>query len=180
MRINTNIVMMIGVFYLLTACQTEKQKNRDSNDIRLETTDNDPVEPEMQIVFADTETKLIFDTYLKLKNELVASNVTGVQKSATALSVALGEDKKDIMQLAEDIAALEDLESQRILFEQASILLEPEFKSLLTSGTIYKQYCPMAFNNNGSFWFSDEEQIANPYFGDKMLRCGSVTEKIEK
>jgi hypothetical protein len=37
----------------------------------------------------------------------------------------------------------------------------------------------MARNNQGGFWLSDDEEIRNPYFGDKMLTCGSVTEKLK-
>jgi hypothetical protein len=37
----------------------------------------------------------------------------------------------------------------------------------------------MAFNNKGDFWLSDNEEVLNPYFGDKMLRCGEVVEVIE-
>jgi Cu(I)/Ag(I) efflux system membrane fusion protein len=37
----------------------------------------------------------------------------------------------------------------------------------------------MAFNNEGAYWLSDSEQIRNPYFGDKMLTCGVVKEKLQ-
>ncbi len=45
--------------------------------------------------------------------------------------------------------------------------------------TIFVQHCPMADNNNGADWLSLDKQIRNPYFGDKMLTCGSVTETIK-
>ncbi len=35
-------------------------------------------------------------------------------------------------------------------------------------------YCPMAFGNKGAYWLQKENQIANPYFGAKMLRCGEI------
>ncbi len=44
---------------------------------------------------------------------------------------------------------------------------------------LYVQHCPMAFNNTGASWLSDKEQVSNPYFGDKMLRCGSVEATID-
>jgi hypothetical protein len=37
----------------------------------------------------------------------------------------------------------------------------------------------MAFDNRGAHWLSDESTIKNPYFGDKMLTCGSVEEVVE-
>jgi Cu(I)/Ag(I) efflux system membrane fusion protein len=32
----------------------------------------------------------------------------------------------------------------------------------------------MAKGNQGADWLSTEEQIRNPYFGDKMMKCGTV------
>ena len=39
---------------------------------------------------------------------------------------------------------------------------------------VYYQFCPMAFDNKGAYWLSSTEEISNPYFGDKMLHCGST------
>jgi hypothetical protein len=46
-------------------------------------------------------------------------------------------------------------------------------------GSVYVAYCPMANNNEGANWLSNDKEIKNPYFGDKMLRCGSVKETIQ-
>jgi len=36
------------------------------------------------------------------------------------------------------------------------------------------------FNNGkGANWLSKEPAIQNPYYGNKMLTCGSVTETIK-
>lgn len=45
--------------------------------------------------------------------------------------------------------------------------------------TLYYQYCPMAMDNNGAYWLSESKEIENPYFGDKMLKCGSTKETLE-
>jgi Protein of unknown function (DUF3347) len=44
---------------------------------------------------------------------------------------------------------------------------------------IYHEFCPMAFNEKGAAWLSSESEIKNPYFGDKMLECGEVTDSIK-
>lgn len=44
---------------------------------------------------------------------------------------------------------------------------------------LYLQHCPMAFNNAGGDWLSDVAAVRNPYFGDRMLKCGRVMETIE-
>jgi len=43
----------------------------------------------------------------------------------------------------------------------------------------YYQFCPMAFNNKGAYWFSNMKKINNPYFGEKMLTCGQTREVFE-
>jgi hypothetical protein len=37
----------------------------------------------------------------------------------------------------------------------------------------------MANENNGADWISAEKNIRNPYFGDKMLTCGTVKTVID-
>ena len=45
-------------------------------------------------------------------------------------------------------------------------------------GGAYRAYCPMALDNRGASWLTPEEQVLNPYFGDRMLRCGSIEETL--
>jgi Cu(I)/Ag(I) efflux system membrane fusion protein len=42
------------------------------------------------------------------------------------------------------------------------------------SEKLYLQHCPMADNDRGADWLSQEESIVNPYFGNSMLTCGEV------
>jgi Cu(I)/Ag(I) efflux system membrane fusion protein len=44
---------------------------------------------------------------------------------------------------------------------------------------LYLVFCPMAFDNKGAFWISADKEIRNPYFGDKMLKCGEVKRKFK-
>jgi len=44
--------------------------------------------------------------------------------------------------------------------------------------TVYQINCPMAFNNTGANWLSLQPEVVNPYFGDKMLNCGSVVDSV--
>lgn len=44
--------------------------------------------------------------------------------------------------------------------------------------TLYLQHCPMAFDDEGGDWLLDQEDILNPYYGSKMLRCGEITREI--
>lgn len=43
---------------------------------------------------------------------------------------------------------------------------------------LYRQYCPMANNENGASWISKNKQIINPYLGQRMLNCGTTEEVL--
>ena len=49
----------------------------------------------------------------------------------------------------------------------------------LANKTAYYQFCPMANNDKGAYWFSETEEIRNPYFGDTMMGCGETKETIK-
>ena len=86
----------------------------------------------------------------------------------------------DLVRVSEKIKDSDDLEVQRENFEQLSILFYDLAGNGQFAGTkIYKQFCPMAFNNKGSYWLSVDKEIVNPYFGDRMLHCGAVQEVFE-
>ena len=44
---------------------------------------------------------------------------------------------------------------------------------------LYHDHCPMAQDNKGAMWLSETKEIRNPYFGDKMMTCGSVERNDE-
>ncbi|MDP4747411.1 MAG: efflux RND transporter periplasmic adaptor subunit, partial [Algoriphagus sp.] len=50
----------------------------------------------------------------------------------------------------------------------------------LSQQVVYKDYCPMAFDNKGGYWLSETEDIRNPYFGASMLSCGEVKQTYQK
>ncbi len=45
-------------------------------------------------------------------------------------------------------------------------------------GPVYRLHCPMAFDDQGADWLQRVENVANPYFGDAMFRCGVVEETV--
>ena len=78
-----------------------------------------------------------------------------------------------------EITLLNAIDNQRIHFQRISDMMINLSKGFSTfEQPLYVQYCPMANNNNGAYWLSKEAQIRNPYFGDKMLRCGEVKQTL--
>ena len=76
------------------------------------------------------------------------------------------------------ITESKDLETKREALSPLSDQLYQTIKKFQVTTDGFRQYCPMAFDNQGAFWLSDSDEILNPYFGDAMLTCGNVEEEL--
>ncbi len=145
---------------------------KDSSTTSLEGSDINKVEAEK-----------IISSYLELKNDLVNSKSEKAGKSAGEIVEVLllkkDEFSQGISAEAENIMKSMVLEDQRKHFSSLTKLIYTLANEADVDKELYYQYCPMAFNNNGAYWLSSESEIRNPYFGDKMLRCGSTKEIIQ-
>ena len=118
------------------------------------------------------------EKYLAVKDALILTDAREAQKAASAF---LAINKNDALQASlETIAGTTNVAVQRKAFEALSESMYSFVKTKGAEVTLYKQYCPMAFNNKGAYWLSAEKRVDNPYFGDRMLHCGSVQEVIEE
>ncbi len=133
-------------------------------------------------MFKDSKLGAAYEHYVHVKDALVASKGGEAKKGAVELQKAL----KDIngstaaLKSASEIAATADLEEQRKAFSMLSNEMATLVKGgKLSMGMLYLDYCPMANGNTGAYWLSNEKPIKNPYFGDSMLKCGSVKEMIQ-
>lgn len=126
---------------------------------------------------ADVAVELsLVDSYLALKDALVATDPAKAQESAAKfLAVNNNEAMKESLTV---ISSTTDVAQQRVAFETLSMKMYDVIKADGTDVPLFKQYCPMAFNNKGAFWLAAETEINNPYFGSQMLRCGSIQETI--
>jgi outer membrane murein-binding lipoprotein Lpp len=122
--------------------------------------------------------KTTLAAYFQLKDALVNDDAAQAKEKATALADATGSYGDQLNEYALAIGETDDIEAQREAFEALSIALYDLAKEGGAGITVYKQYCPMAFDDKGAFWLSNEKQVLNPYFGASMLRCGMVQEEI--
>lgn len=169
----TNIFAFV-LTVLVFSCKENKTSNvENSNDqVSVKTM----ARKDSKITFNSAEARVIFDRYIELRNALIESDAEKASKAAMEFDSIEGGDYGKINEVVILIGASDELESQRLLFSELTTLLEPVIKDQLAGGAIYKQYCPMAFNNDGASWLSAESVIRNPYFGSKMLNCGKITE----
>ena len=129
----------------------------------------------------------LLDSYLNLKDALVASNREKAQQLAgvgAKKAQELTYMEKDEMgkshfskieELFSDISKTDALEAQRnhfIMLSENMIKVGHGMKDL--GKQIFVQHCPMANSNKGANWLSAEKEIKNPYYGEAMLTCGSV------
>lgn len=138
--------------------------------------------------------------YFEVKDALVESDTLKVNKAATSLSRAseglkvneISGDTSGVIKetalsfsgtitgSAQALAAESTLENKRKEFEMISDALWSLARTVKYEGPkVYYQFCPMAFENKGAYWMSREAKIRNPYFGDKMLSCGSTQDSLE-
>lgn len=148
--------------------------------------------------FTQSYDTLLF-AYYALKDALVASDASAADAAAAKLkmaadSIQLNELDSDSTGLIRETATSyigtinvsvdallqeKDLEAKRKEFEIISDALWSLTRTVqYQGGTVYYQFCPMAFNNKGAYWLSNSNQIRNPYFGDKMLKCGSTQDSL--
>ncbi len=135
----------------------------------------------------------IIDAYLKIKNALVNDDKSGATSGATDLLKAFSDfdmtklskeqhtEYMDILENAQEQAehiVKSPIDHQREHFDVLTEDINDIISLLGTEKTLYLQFCPMYNNNKGGKWLSEVKEIKNPYFGSKMLTCGSIKKQI--
>lgn len=193
-------VVTYGSFTIDAAAQLNNQASMMNKKVLLKGVDHSQHLPDYTestpIAFKQQLVQVV-EAYLSLKDALVATDSEQAKKAATPLLKAIsavdmalltGDAHEYWMQQlnalqahSEKIEELDDVEEQRIQFDFLSQALITAVKVFgIPEETFFVQHCPMAFDDAGADWLSRVEEISNPYFGDKMLRCGVTKEKITK
>jgi hypothetical protein len=187
-----------AVFTLLSSCSGGKKA--ESDDTQAQATEEKATEttaPQFA-VSENFQQQLgkVFTSYVSLKDAFVASDAQKVKSGASTISQAVaavdmkllsGAAHNDWMSYLapiqtslKEIESTADIEVQRKAFSTLSENLYKSIKAFGLAGTeAFYDYCPMAFNNEGAYWLSDQAAIRNPYFGDAMLTCGTVKETLK-
>jgi len=137
----------------------------------------------------------LLQQYINLKNALVESDPEAAAEAAARFVEYLDEvdmtllegqphmywmdQMRAMQQHAKSIAESQDVEEQRKQFGFLSDLLIKTVEAFGTArAELYVQHCPMAFDDAGADWLSYEDEVLNPYFGDRMLKCGTVERNL--
>lgn len=163
------VLLAISLSIMMTSCGNSQS--------------NESTEKQETTIMKGEEDSNILKSYLGIKDALVKSNAQAASKAAGKLILSIPDSQDELMKKirfdAQHIADTENVDHQRDHFNTLSDNIYAWVKeSNVNDQKLYKQYCPMAFNNEGAYWISAEKEVNNPYFGDKMLHCGSVKEEL--
>lgn len=137
----------------------------------------------------------IIDNYLQIKNVFINGKVNEV-----------GDVVKNMFEVLKGLDKLLFIVEQKKVYDQQEVGLkenveyifqgigEIEYQCvyffLMSEGMyilvkvfgvgkiLYYDYCFMVKDGKGVMWLSEIKEIKNFYFGDKMMKCGSVEEEI--
>jgi hypothetical protein len=179
------VALFIGAALFVSCSKTETTSHEGHSTEQSTTANTTPVEEvKINFGFDKFQAQTIYESYLEMKDALVASDLNKTQMAAKQIrasleSIGQKEGSEVIQKDVDLIANASDIEKQREAFYSLSRTIYALTKSVKpVDAEIYKQFCPMAFNDKGAFWLSKDKDIKNPYFGDKMLTCGVVEEKF--
>ncbi|ADR21527.1 hypothetical protein MATR_08440 [Marivirga tractuosa] len=171
------IISLVTLAVLTFGCSQEKKSE---NQTAQEAPKEEQVMQASTSEVSSEQLKSILSSYFNVKDALVDTDAAEAKSALAKLLESIGSEFEQMKSLAKQMHDKEDVEDIRSDFddlsEQVYVLVKENSES--KDQTVYKQYCPMAFNNEGAFWLSDKEEIRNPYFGDKMLKCGKVQEEL--
>ncbi|PZD78268.1 DUF3347 domain-containing protein [Mesonia sp. K7] len=170
--------LFFAISLALISCKEETKKEEQTQEEQKQEEQKSDLETEKGLAFTTENQSDITTLYFDMKDALVSDKGYHAMKIAQVMQKRVTDS--EMLATINTIAGTEDIEKQRDAFYVLSQQMLKFVEENITNGTVYKQYCPMAFNDTGAFWLSEEKQILNPYFGKKMLKCGSVQAEITK
>jgi hypothetical protein len=137
----------------------------------------------------------IVERYLNLKNALANDKTKDAAAAGKEIVEVMGTldksfltaDQKELYEDVEDDARehaehiganAANIEHQREHFDMLSKDVYDLVKTFGAGQVLYKDFCPMYNDKKGAMWLSETKAIKNPYYGKKMLTCGSVQEEL--
>ena len=193
-NLKTTVTILTIVFGVLTiwSCKDNKSGEKPMEMPNNETTSVTPsIEKISYNIEGSERTSEIVNAYLKIKDALVSDdNNAAIEAGKMALKAFENFDvssfgtvqqeklKGFVGSAIENIKPISEgsIEDQRAHFKQLSINVEDVIAIAGTDLKLYEIYCPMY--EKGSAWLSTEKDVKNPFYGSKMLTCGTVKKEI--
>lgn len=191
---------MKKLFYIASALVLWACNGNKTQEGKAETTTTEVKPPSVLSDAFNSSFEKVLNTYYTLRDALVAGDTAQANIASSTLISAVSEIKLDELKnvdTANIIIPTAKTYTEGIANESKGLLGETDIEQkrkdfqLISSGLfdlvrtvrydkekVYMLHCPMAFNNAGADWLSNTKEIKNPYFGSRMLRCGSVVDSV--
>ncbi|HDZ05749.1 hypothetical protein LCGC14_0280720 [marine sediment metagenome] len=195
-KLSVGIIAIALVIFTVTSCkdnkQDEKSAKEDHSEMNHDNSDghHDGEKKEMAMN-GNGASQDILNDYFNLKDALVADDNAKAKDLGATLAKSLGNldvsnytdaQKADLKDIIEDAVeqsehiSKNDIDHQREHFKTLSNDVIDMVAITGTTTKLYEQFCPMY--DGGSAWLSINEEVKNPYYGSKMLKCGKVQKEI--
>ena len=177
-KLKMSIATMLLLAVSFTNAQ-EKEKMKMDHSKMMDATNN-------------AKAEAMLSDYLNLKDALVADDTKKAAQAGTKLVASLKafdmfiynkEQQEELSDIIEDATEHAEhisestIDHQREHFKTLSKDMTDMVAITGTKNTLYQQYCPMY--DKGSAWLSESDEVRNPYYGSKMLKCGKVQKTIQ-
>ena len=137
----------------------------------------------------------IISDYLKLKNSLTKDDTKGAANAGKALYATFNKVNTNMIDpklKTEYIDIVDDakehaehigdnggkIDHQREHFAMLSKDVNDLIKIFGAKQKLFQDFCPMYNEGKGAIWISESKEIKNPYYGSKMLTCGSIKKQL--
>ena len=140
----------------------------------------------------DAKAEVILSDYFTLKDALVSDDSKKAAQAGSKLEASLKafdkssyteQEQSNLADIIDDATEHAEhivkspIDHQREHFKTLSKDISDMVAITGTKSTLYEQFCPMY--DNGSAWLSTSNEVRNPYYGGKMLKCGKVQKTIQ-
>lgn len=198
LKVTTGILAMAFLTLTVMSCKDAKKEhnydeghntemNHDNSDGHH---DSDKKEMAMNSN-QDGNAEMILKDYFNLKDALVSDDEAKAKEFGAVLKKSLEilaiskyteEQQTELKEIIEDaVEHAEHISESPIAHQREHFkILSKDVTDMVvitgTANTLYEQFCPMY--DKGSTWLSKSEEVRNPYYGSKMLKCGKVQKEI--
>lgn len=203
LKVTTTILVLTFLSFAAVSCK-EKKESTDTmpsemapmeehhhDDTNATMDHNQMASSNMENTQQSSQAKTVLANYMAVKDALVADDgksaaTAGKQLESTLSSfkvsdftaeqqTVLNDIISDAKEHAEHISKSE-IDHQREHFKMLSKDILDMVAITGAGETVYELFCPMY--DKGSSWLSRSKDIKNPFYGSKMLTCGSVQREI--
>jgi len=183
---------MIFLMVILMSCQNKKETPK-VKDAKPVVEKAEQIHAKLSNIDAGFKAQInsVYQSYNQLKDALVADDSVVATTKADAVLADLNKVDMNLLKQPEahkvwmtekplliaqlnEVVGTKSLVAQRQAFLQISNSMIHLVENFGVSQKVLVQFCPMADDFKGGYWLSQDMAIKNPYFGHKMLTCGST------